>query len=76
VLRKLHETFAPVHLHANNAGPVRVICGMKVPKLLELTYLRRDGRIFTESADSYPGALDVPNVPSLPDIPIGEIVTR
>jgi hypothetical protein len=76
VLRKLHKAFAPVHLHANNAGPVRVICGLRVPKLLELTYIRRDGQNFVECADAYPGAFDVPNVPSLPEIPIGEIVSR
>lgn len=76
VLRRIHETFAPVHLHANNAGPVRVICGLKVPKLLELTYVRRDGRTFEDCTEAYPGALDVPNLPNEPEIPIGQIVSR
>lgn len=76
VLHKLYETFAPVHLHANNAGPVRVICGMQVPKLLEITYIRRDGRNFTDCTDDHPGPLDVPNLPSQPEIPIGKIVSR
>lgn len=76
VLRKLHDHFAPVHLHANNAGPVRKLCGLEVPKLLEITYLRRDGRRFTDSTDPFPGDLDVPNVPAWPEIPIGRIVAR
>ena len=76
VLRKLHTVFAPVHLHANNAGQVRKICGLKVPKLLELTYIRRERQPFVDSNDSFPGKLDVPNVPSRPDISIGEIVAR
>lgn len=76
VLGRLHRLFAPVHLHANNAGPVREICGMSVPKLLEITYLRRDGQDYSESRDLFPGPLDVPNVPSFEEIPIGEILSR
>ncbi len=76
VLRKLHELFAPVHLHANNAGKVRSLYGLRVPKLLEITYLRRDGRRFAESGDPFPGDLDAPNVASAPEIPIGEIIRR
>lgn len=71
VLRKLHEFFAPVHLHANNAGKVRSICGVHVPKLLEITWLRQDGRGFTESKDAFPGEFDVPNISGSPEIPIG-----
>lgn len=76
VLRKLHSVFAPVHLHANNASPSRVFCGLQVPKLLEITYIRRSGQTFTDSTEPFPGELDVPNLASLPDINIGEIVAR
>ena len=74
VLRRLHRDFAPVHLHANNAGPVRELSGLRVPKLLEITYIRRDGREFRESEESFPGDFDVPNIPGKPEIPIGRIV--
>lgn len=76
VLRKLHRKFAPVHLHANNAGPVRKLLGLSVPKLLEITWLRRDGQEFTDSTEPFPGELDVPNVPSWPDINISGILRR
>lgn len=76
VLRKLHSGFAPVHLHANNANPSRVFCGLQVPKLLEITYIRRSGQTFTDSTEPFPGELDVPNLASQPDINIGEIVAR
>jgi len=74
VLKVLHQRFAPVHLHANNAGPVRELFGLKVPKLLEITYLRRDGQKFTDSQEAFPGELDVKNVSINPEIEIGTIV--
>jgi hypothetical protein len=76
VLRKLNSIFAPVHLHANNASPPRVFCGYEVPKLLEITYIRRSGQPFTHSQESFPSELDVTNVTSLPEINIGEILAR
>ncbi len=76
VLRKINAKFAPVHLHANNAGPVRTLCGLEVPKLLEITYVRRNGQQFTDSTEPFPGELDIPNVPADPEIMIGDIVRR
>lgn len=76
VLRKLYSHFAPVHLHANNASPSRIYSGLEVPKLLEITYVRRNGQNFTDSQENFPGELDIPNVPSHPEINIGTIVAR
>lgn len=76
VLRKLAAAFAPVHLHANNGGKVRELCGLQVPKLLEITYVRRDGQAFIDSTEAFPGEFDVPNVPERPEIPIGKMVRR
>lgn len=73
VLRKLSRYFRPVHLHANNAGPVRSICGLELPKLLEICYLRDDGQDFTDSKEILPGEFDVPNVPGTPEINVGRI---
>ncbi len=74
VLQKLHRIFAPVHLHANNAGFVKKLFGVTVPRALEITYIRRDGQAFSDSADAFPGKYDAPNVPSDPEIMIGEIL--
>ena len=74
VLRKLFTSFAPVHLHANNASPTRVILGLEIPKLLEITYIRRDGQKFSVSNEEFPGEFDTPNIPSRPEIPIGNII--
>ena len=76
VLQKFHRMFAPVHLNANNAGPVRHFYGLAVPKLLEITYIRRDAQVFSESLESYPGEFDAPNTPANPEIKIGQIVRQ
>lgn len=74
VLQKLHRKFAPVHLHANNAGFVKKLFGLTVPRALEITYIRRDGQSFSDSTDAFPGEYDVPNVPSDPEIMLNEII--
>jgi hypothetical protein len=74
VLQKLHRNFAPVHLHANNAGFVKKLFGIRVPRALEITYIRRDGQTFSNSADSFPGKYDAPNVSSDPEVMIGKIL--
>lgn len=76
VLQKLHRMFAPVHLHANNAGPVRHLFGRAVPKLLEITYIRRDAQVFSDCLETYPGKFDVPNKPDKAEIMIGQIVRK
>lgn len=63
-LAKLRLDFVPVHLHPNNyAGLVR-IGGVRVPPLLEVTYLRKDrcpGAV--PSRSPFPHPLDRDNVP-------------
>lgn len=63
-LAKLRLDFVPVHLHPNNyAGLVR-IGGLRVPPLLEVTYLRKDrcpGAV--PSRYPFPHPLDRDNVP-------------
>ena len=41
-LRKMSVDFEVVHVHPNNCCGVQVIHGVPVPKVLEVTYLRRD----------------------------------
>jgi len=74
VLEKLHRKFAPVHLHANNAGFVKKLFGFTVPRALEITYIRRDGQFFSDSTDDFPGEYDVPNVAFEPEIMLNEIL--
>lgn len=69
VFAKLNRSHRVVHLHANNAGGMVMLSGVPFPRLLELTWARRD--VFTfygHSNEPIPGPLDRPNVPQLPDL--------
>lgn len=69
VFEKLARTHHCVHMHANNAGGMVMIGGIPFPRLLELTYLRKNAAIFSgHSAEPIPGPLDRPNVRQLPEI--------
>ena len=69
VFSKLALTHHVVHMHANNAGGMVMLGGIPFPRLLELTYLRKDAALFSgHSAEPIPGPLDRPNVRQLPEI--------
>lgn len=69
VFSKLEHTHRVVHMHANNAGGMIMLGGIPFPRLLELTWMRKDAALFSgHSAEPIPGPLDRPNVPQLPDI--------
>ncbi len=69
VFSKLALTHHVVHMHANNAGGMVMLGGIPFPRLLELTYLRKDAALFSgHSAEPIPGPLDRPNVKQLPEI--------
>lgn len=69
VFSKLALTHHVVHMHANNAGGMVMIGGIPFPRLLELTWLRKDAALFSgHSAEPIPGPLDRPNVRQIPEI--------
>ncbi len=75
---KLHRDFAIVHMHANNCCGIAECRGIGVPRVFEITYLRRD-RLPAGAATGalhLPHALDRPNVADTPDIAMPEIWWR
>jgi hypothetical protein len=69
VWSKLASTHYVVHLHANNAGGAVMVGGIAMPRLLELSYLRKDAAVFAgHSFEPIPGPLDRPNIPGIPDL--------
>ena len=69
VLEKIRHTHLPVHLHANNATGIRLVQGVPVPPLLEITFVRRDAASFGgHSTEPIPGPLDRPNMADRPDL--------
>jgi hypothetical protein len=66
VLKKLNEIFSIVHLHANNCCGALSYQGIQIPRVLEVTLIRKDryqvsGEVFESNI---PNPLDTPNVPN------------
>ena len=56
------------HLHPNNCCGVELVQGVVIPRLIEITFLRRDRASFVKSHDPIPSVLDYPNVSYHPEI--------
>ena len=72
--RKLSRSHAVVHVHANNYAAIESFGRVLVPGVLEITYARRSNAPFVRSMELLPTALDVPNDPSRPEIPMSVIL--
>lgn len=70
VCDKLAKDFVVVHMHPNNYAPPVVIRGVRVPPLMEITFLRKDRALFIEPRSDFPHPLDQPNVSDKPDPPL------
>ena len=69
VIEKLVADFVVVHLHPNNGTKPRTNGRVAVPKVLEITLLRRDhARIVDGRKPVYPHPLDAPNLPRNPNV--------
>lgn len=76
MLRKLSDDFAVAHIHPNNCCGVVDVEGIAVPKVLEVTYIRRDR---LQPGGARPGPrpdLDQCNLKSKPDIQLADIWWR
>jgi hypothetical protein len=71
VLEKLSDTYAVVHVHANNIGGFSNVANIIFPNVLEITFANRSMYSFSETDEIFPGPLDAPNDPSHPDLHLG-----
>ncbi|EUB97311.1 methyltransferase FkbM domain protein [Rhizobium sp. CF080] len=75
IFEKLAAEFVVAHIHPNNYRAPSSAYGIKVPRILEVTFLRKD-RIKEDRAVeclSFPHKLDRKNVPSAPDVILPEM---
>ena len=72
VFEKILKEFTIVHNHPNNAMGTVDLNGFKAPRLLEITFLRKDRIQKYEGFCDLPHALDFPNLNDRPDIIFGE----
>lgn len=63
ILRKLLDEFFVVHAHPNNAAKAYQFGDIEIPRLVELTFLRRDRAVPGEFIRSFPHPLDSDNAP-------------
>jgi len=66
-LTKLLGFFEIVHLHPNNGGGHIRFRNKHVPRVIEITFIRKDRVSNLEPITIFPHKLDAPNLPNLPD---------
>ena len=70
IVEKLTNVFVPVHVHPNNCCGALSYMGIQIPRILEVTFLRRDR--FSDNAPRFepliPNPLDTDNDSSKPSI--------
>ena len=72
-LNKLLKTHVPFHIHGNNWAGYFMVDGVKVPDVLEVSYVRRDCVELDEDAVlTFPTKYDGVNNKTRPEIEIGE----
>lgn len=57
-----------VHLHGNNCCGIRVVEGIPLPNVLEVTLYRMDRSQFFPSSSPIPSEIDFPNIQNEPDL--------
>lgn len=65
-IKRLLENHSCVHIHPNNSDGIEERYGLKIPRILEMTFLRNDRGILDEFETVFPNALDMDNVNGVP----------
>jgi hypothetical protein len=67
-LTNIHQSFFPVHMHANNFVNFSNLMGVPMPEVYEATFVNRDLYRPSTRQKEAPGALDNPNNTEKPDL--------
>lgn len=68
---KLAEIFFVCHVHANNCGNLFNVGNIALPESLEVTFANKNRYAARETAELFPGPLDMPNQEGRADIFLG-----
>lgn len=71
-LEKLNDSFAVIHVHANNYRPNNYCGDLVLPDVLEVTYVRRGMCKLEKGSLCVPETHDMPNYSNLTDFWLGE----
>ena len=69
---KLREQFEVAHVHPNNAAGLTRIAGLEIPRVMEVTLLRKDRVVSKAPVNVLPHPLDIPNVADRKDVLLPE----
>ena len=72
LLSKLENDFVVSHCHPNNNCGIVFWENLKIPRVVEVTFIRRDRVRTINYATEFPHALDRPNIQELPEIILPE----
>jgi hypothetical protein len=73
-LQRINETHQLIHLHGNNSTGYFLVDDVRVPALMELTFVLRSAYRFEATDETFPGPLDSPNTSRLEDIPLAPLI--
>lgn len=60
-IEQLNRHFQSVHVHGNNHSPFVTVHHVAIPDVLEVTFASRRRFSFTDSVETFPTAIDMPN---------------
>lgn len=75
LLRAIHATHLPVHIHANNEAGLAAFGAYWLPEVLEVSYLRRDLAVNARPADALDTRLDSPSNDRFADLSLAGLLT-
>ncbi len=75
LLRAIHTTHLPVHVHANNEAGLAAFGAYWLPEVLEVSYVRRDLARNARPADTLDTRLDTPSNARFSDLSLAGLLT-
>ena len=75
LLRAIHRTHLPVHVHANNEAGLAAFGAYWLPEVLEVSYVRRDLARNARPADTLDTRLDTPSNARFSDLSLAGLLT-
>lgn len=73
-LAKLNASHQVVHVHGNNNDTFVTIAGVEIPKMIELTWVRRVSYNFAPTDETFPTEMDMASTAAKPDLQLGRFV--
>lgn len=70
-LANIGNLFVPIHVHGNNHYDIKVLGGVAVPQLIEVSYVRKGLVEMEPCRRTFPTELDQPNKADWPDLYLG-----